>query len=254
MLQRGEWCKRFHWINRIQKVWIAFVNSGGCIVFARLRTNLLYLLCFQDGTYSQKLISPNNDGGSKRTVQDLLDDFSTPTHRAGKPITVFTLHLVCRVQHLFFSFFFFAPRIVSKMLMGNERKSQCGFLCSLNGSPLLYGVHVRRNNSCNSREKCQRKNGIIHCGTYMARFLHLRNFCIIAFKCPNEPWRPLSAMFPHKGETNSPFQWGHSKHPNSYCQYCAWTIDSIRPPKIQRNRTMHNKGARTVHVKQTKWN
>lgn len=40
----------------------------------------------KDGTYLQKLISPNIDGGTKRTVQDLLEDFSTSTHQAGKRI------------------------------------------------------------------------------------------------------------------------------------------------------------------------
>lgn len=33
----------------------------------------------------QKLIQPVSDSGHKRTVQDLLDDFSTPVRKAGKP-------------------------------------------------------------------------------------------------------------------------------------------------------------------------
>lgn len=45
---------------------------------------LLSFALLQDGTYLQKLIAPNNDGGTKRTVQDLLEDFSTSTHRAGE--------------------------------------------------------------------------------------------------------------------------------------------------------------------------
>lgn len=37
----------------------------------------------QDGTYLQKLIQPIGDAGQKRTVQDLLDDFTSPVRKAG---------------------------------------------------------------------------------------------------------------------------------------------------------------------------
>ncbi len=38
----------------------------------------------QDGTYLQKLIQPMTDKGQKRTLQDLLNDFSTPVRKAGR--------------------------------------------------------------------------------------------------------------------------------------------------------------------------
>lgn len=36
----------------------------------------------EDGTYLQKLISPTTDSGQKRTVQDLLEDFSNASRKA----------------------------------------------------------------------------------------------------------------------------------------------------------------------------
>lgn len=36
----------------------------------------------EDGTFIQKLITPNTETGHRRTVRDLLDDFSTPVQRA----------------------------------------------------------------------------------------------------------------------------------------------------------------------------
>lgn len=42
-----------------------------------------FLPDLQDGTYSQRLILPQNESGTKRTVQDLLGDFSTPAQKAG---------------------------------------------------------------------------------------------------------------------------------------------------------------------------
>uniref|UniRef100_U5EVK4 Autophagy protein 5 n=1 Tax=Corethrella appendiculata TaxID=1370023 RepID=U5EVK4_9DIPT len=39
--------------------------------------------CYSDdGSYLQKLITPNTETGQKRTLQDLLDDFSTPGRKA----------------------------------------------------------------------------------------------------------------------------------------------------------------------------
>lgn len=51
--------------------------------------NLLsFIVCFflpKDGTYLQKLVSPvGEEKNKKRTVKDLLDDFSTSTERASK--------------------------------------------------------------------------------------------------------------------------------------------------------------------------
>lgn len=40
-------------------------------------------MVLQDGTYMQKLIQPITDAGQKRTVQDLLADFTTPVRKAG---------------------------------------------------------------------------------------------------------------------------------------------------------------------------
>lgn len=45
-------------------------------------TNLIYFY-LQDGTYLQKLVTPQNENGMKRTVHDLLEDFSTPVQKAG---------------------------------------------------------------------------------------------------------------------------------------------------------------------------
>lgn len=42
-----------------------------------------HVLVLQDGTYMQKLIQPITDAGQKRTVQDLLADFTTPVRKAG---------------------------------------------------------------------------------------------------------------------------------------------------------------------------
>lgn len=40
---------------------------------------------FKDGTFLQKLIQPNSpDKNHKRTLQDLLNDLSTPARKAGK--------------------------------------------------------------------------------------------------------------------------------------------------------------------------
>ncbi|XP_050090639.1 autophagy protein 5 [Anopheles aquasalis] len=36
----------------------------------------------EDGTYQQKLVAPSTETGQKRTLQDLLDDFSTPVRKA----------------------------------------------------------------------------------------------------------------------------------------------------------------------------
>jgi hypothetical protein len=38
----------------------------------------------QDGSYLQKLIAPLTEKGQKKTLQDLLSDFSTPVRKAGK--------------------------------------------------------------------------------------------------------------------------------------------------------------------------
>lgn len=38
----------------------------------------------QDGTYFQKLITPLTEKGQKKTLQDLLSEFSTPVQKAGK--------------------------------------------------------------------------------------------------------------------------------------------------------------------------
>ncbi|KAL1380265.1 hypothetical protein pipiens_014335 [Culex pipiens pipiens] len=35
-----------------------------------------------DGTYQQKLVAPGTESGQKRTLQDLLEDFSTPVRKA----------------------------------------------------------------------------------------------------------------------------------------------------------------------------
>lgn len=51
----------------------------------------------QDGTYLQKLVQPT-DNGTKRTVHDLLEDFSSPTEKAGE----------------FNAFFFDSPILVLK--------------------------------------------------------------------------------------------------------------------------------------------
>lgn len=39
----------------------------------------------QDGTYAQKLIPPATEKGQKKTLTDLLEEFSTPVRRAGRP-------------------------------------------------------------------------------------------------------------------------------------------------------------------------
>lgn len=44
-----------------------------------------FVFAFKDGTFLQKLIQPNSpDKNQKRTLQDLLNDFSTPARKAGK--------------------------------------------------------------------------------------------------------------------------------------------------------------------------
>lgn len=42
-----------------------------------------FIIYFQDGTYTQKLIPPLTEAGQKRTLEDLLEDFSTPVRKAG---------------------------------------------------------------------------------------------------------------------------------------------------------------------------
>lgn len=36
----------------------------------------------EDGSYQQKLVAPSSEAGQKRTLQDLLEDFSTPVRKA----------------------------------------------------------------------------------------------------------------------------------------------------------------------------
>lgn len=51
----------------------------------RKSTKCFFIASFQDGTYLQKLIQPvTADKGQKRTLEDLLNDFSTPVRKAGK--------------------------------------------------------------------------------------------------------------------------------------------------------------------------
>lgn len=48
----------------------------------------------QDGySYLQKLITPLNDKGQRKTLKDLLEDFSTPVRKAGKTRTHISLSL-----------------------------------------------------------------------------------------------------------------------------------------------------------------
>lgn len=82
----------------------------------------------QDGTYLQKLISPNIDGSTKRTVQDLLDDFSTSTHQAGKP-TCTAAGSSMAILALFFCsrhfFWFNALKMVEMEKKIVERRKKC---------------------------------------------------------------------------------------------------------------------------------
>lgn len=51
--------------------------------FCRLIIFIFMISFFQDGTYFQKLITPNTATGQKKTFQNLLEEFSNPAKRAG---------------------------------------------------------------------------------------------------------------------------------------------------------------------------
>lgn len=55
---------------------------------------IFFFFVKKDGTYRQKLVTPVNasaeNSGQKRTVQDLLNEFSTPVRKAGKPRILFS--------------------------------------------------------------------------------------------------------------------------------------------------------------------
>lgn len=56
------------------------------------------------GTYFQKLIAPLTEKGQKKTLQDLLAEFSTPVRKAGK-ICVFTPTSISSGLHHAFAFY-----------------------------------------------------------------------------------------------------------------------------------------------------
>lgn len=178
-----------------------------CHEYTNSHTKLSYIFALlQDGTYLQKLISPNNDGGTKRTVQDLLDDFSTSTHRAGKP-TQFHHVLVdrfigvgSRMHHdfgtllcsIFLSIYGFL--CAEKKKLWQKEKCDCVALLWWFAVMLLWYVReVGRNTIGAIHMKNDRVewNSIIYGGTNMVRRLCICIFCAIAFICRNKPWRPL---------------------------------------------------------------
>lgn len=74
-----RWTPNRKWNNICAKFLIFFF---GCLIS-------------QDGTYVQKLVTPNSEHGMKRTVQNLLDDFSTPAKKASKFVR-FLNSICCR--------------------------------------------------------------------------------------------------------------------------------------------------------------
>ena len=59
----------------------------------------------QDGTYFQKLIAPLTEKGQKKTLQDLLSEFSTPVRKAGKKIFPSLFLPPCTMHFTTFAFY-----------------------------------------------------------------------------------------------------------------------------------------------------
>lgn len=79
------------------RIFSSHLPEHNCLLFKINKTTLALFkieLCLQDGTYLQKLIQPISDAGQKRTVQDLLGDFTTPVRKAGNFLLLLT-YLYC---------------------------------------------------------------------------------------------------------------------------------------------------------------
>lgn len=64
-------------------IFLSWLSARNFVVALIHVLSHIYSAFAQDGTYIQKLIQPITDAGQKRTVQDLLADFTTPVRKAG---------------------------------------------------------------------------------------------------------------------------------------------------------------------------